>query len=249
MDKNKSLFIVIILCFFLGWVTRILYYIKYPVQPRDVYAYLYEMENWEKEQRSNDTFTVSPHVPYLSLYLMNLPHKIMKCDIKKGGICVNVMVGQLIIILSILSFRVLSDNKVGLWVVGLVTSTHPTLIQYSCVLLRENTYLLFCIISINLLILWYKRKSIIYIFLGGVTAALSFLCRYEGLEICVIYILMILFHFNTLRIKRLFVHLIGFLIIYVTSIYVTSAIIDKDFRLKMIYSEICYDNRVIEKEL
>lgn len=241
MDKNKTLFIIIILCLCLGGATRILYCIKYPVQPRDVYKYIYEMENWEKEQRIN--------VPYLSFYLMNLPHNILKCDIKKGGICVNVVVGQLIVILSILSFRELSDNKIGLWIVGLATSTHPTLIHYSCVLLRENTYLLFCIISVNLLILWCKRKSIIYIFLGGITAALSFLCRYEGFEICVIYILMILLYFKSLRIRRFFIHLIGFLIVYATSIYVTSTIIDKDFRLKMIYWEIFYDNRVTGKGL
>ena len=241
MSKKKSLFIIFILCLCLGGAIRIIYCIKYPVQTRDVYKYIYEMENWEKEQRIS--------VPYLSLYLLNLPHKILKCDIKKGGICVNVIVGQLIIILSLLSFRELSDNKIGLCVVGLVTSTHPSLIHYSCVILRENTYLLFCIMSIYLLILWYKRKSVIYIFLGGVTAALSFLCRYEGLEIGVIYILMFLFHFKELKIKRLFVHLIGFLIVYATSIYVTSAIIDKDFRLKMIYLEICNDNRVIEREL
>ena len=201
MNKNKSLFVIIILCLCLGGAARIFYCIKYPVQPRDVYRYIYEMENWEKEQTDELI-----NVPYLSLYLLNLPHKILKCDIKKGGICVNVIVGQLIIILSILSFRELSDNKMGLWVVGLVTSTHPTLIHYSCVLLRENTYLLFCIMSINLLIRWYKRKSVIYIFFGGVTAALSFLCRYEGLEICVIYILMILFHFKALRIKKIFFH-------------------------------------------
>ena len=159
------------------------------------------------------------------------------------------MAGQLIIILSILSFRELSDNKTGLWLVGLVTSTHPTLIHYSCVLLRENTYLLFCIMSINLLILWYKRKKITYILLGGVTAALSFLCRYEGLEIGLIYVLIILFHFKVLKISRLFICLIGFLIVYATSIYVTSTFIDKDFQLKMICSEICNDNRVITKEL
>ena len=241
MNKNKTLFIIIILCLCLGGATRFLYCIKYPVQPRDVYPYIYEMENWEKEQRIN--------VPYLSLYLLNIPHKMLKCDIKKGGVCVNVMVGQLIIILSILSFRELSDNKIGLWVVGLITSTHPTLIHYSCVLLRENTYLLFCIVSINLLILWYKKKSIIYIFLGGVTAALSFLCRYEGLEICVIYMLVMLFHYKTLRIKRLSVHLISFLIVYATSVYEISTFIAKDFRLNMIYSEICNDNRVIEKGL
>ena len=241
MNKNKSLFVIIILCLCLGGAARIFYCIKYPVQPRDVSIYIGEMENWEKEQRIT--------VPYLSLYLLNLPHKILKCDIEKGGICVNVVVGQLIIILSILSFRELSDDKIGLWVVGLVTSTHPTLIQYSCVLLRENTYLLFCIMSINLLILWYKRKSIIYILLGGVTAALSFLCRYEGLEICVIYILMILFHFKALRIRRLFVHLTGFLIVYATSIYVTSAMIDKDFRLGMIYSEFCKGHGVIRQGL
>ena len=240
MDKNKTLFIIIILCLCLGGTTRILYCIKYPVQPRDVYKYIYVMENWEKEQ-----WVDLINVPYLSLYLMNLPHKILTSDIKKGGICLNIMVGQCIIILSILSFRVLSDNKIGLWVVGLVTSTHPTLIHYSCEMLRENTYLLFCIVSINLLILWHKRKSIIYIFLGGISAALSFLCRYEGLEICVMYILMIIFHFKALRIKRLLVHLIGFLIVYATSIYATSTIIDKDFRLKMIYFKTY--NRVLEK--
>lgn len=241
MDKSKSLFIIIILCLCLGGVARIFYCIKYPVQPRDAYTYTYVMENWEKGQRI--------YSQYLSLYFLNLPHKILKCDIKKGGICVNVIVGQLIIILSILSFRELSDNKIGLWVVGLITSTHPTLIYYSCVLLRENTYLLFCIMSMNLLILWYKRKSIIYIFLGGVTAALSFLCRYEGFEICVIYILMILFCFNALRIKRLVVHLISFLIVYTTSIYLTSTIVDKDFRQEMIYMKISNYNRVIENGL
>ena len=239
MDKNKSLFIIIILCLCLGGATRIIYCLKYPVQPRDVYIYIYEMENWEKEQKID--------IPYLSLYLLSLPYKILKCDIEKGSICVNVVVGQLIILLSILSFRELSDNKIGLWVVGLVTSTHPTLIHYSCVLLRENTYLLFCIMSINLLILWHIKKNIIYIFLGGITAALSFLCRYEGFEICVIYILMILFHFKALRIKRLFIHTIGFLIIYTTSIYVISTIINKEFRVKTIYMEICNDNRVIEE--
>ncbi len=241
MDKNKSLFIIIILCLCLGGAARIYYCIKYPVQPRDGYKYIYEIENWKEEQGDD-----SSNIPYLSLYLLNPPHKILKCDIIKGGICVNVLVGQLIIILSILSFRELSDNKIGLWVVGLVTATHPALIQYSCELLRENTYLLFCIMSINLLILWYKRKSIIYIFLGGVTAALSFLCRYEGLEICVIYMLVMLFHYKTLRIKRLSVHLISFLIVYATSIYVTSTIIDKSFRPEMIFLKISDDNRVIE---
>lgn len=241
MDKNKTLFFIIILCLCLGGATRFFYCIKYPVQPRDVYTYIHEMENWEKEQWLD--------APYLSLYLLSLPHKILKCDIIKGGICVNVIVGQLIIILSILSFRELSDNEIGLWVVGLVAATHPTLIHYSCELLRENTYLLFSIMSINLLILWYKRRSIIYIILGGVTVALSNMCRYEGLEICVIYILMILFHFKALRVKRSFVHLLCFLIVYATSIYVTSTIIDKDFRLKMIYLKIHNDTRDIDKML
>ena len=98
MDKNKSLFIIIILCLCLGGAIRIVYCIKYPVQPRDVYRYIYEMENWGKEQTDELI-----NVPYLSLYLLNLPHKILKCDIIKGGICVNVLVGQLIVILSILS--------------------------------------------------------------------------------------------------------------------------------------------------
>ena len=85
--------------------------------------------------------------PPLGLFILKTATTYYRDDYLKKGTLINVVVGLLIIVAGINAGAKITQSEFGAMCLGLVLSTHPSLVYYSCCLLRENLYLLFMICS------------------------------------------------------------------------------------------------------
>ena len=152
----------------------------------------------------------------------------------------NVVLGLGITILLVdLSARITHSNIIALCV-GLIAATHPTLVHYSCQILRENSFILFGTLLWIIMLEYYKRGLLMYVLLGGVISAMSFMCRLEGMEFVFVYTGLILLRENNLlknKIKRC--------LIYLACFALTVAIVIE--MLNVNYSYVSFKEKLIEK--
>jgi len=189
MNKSKVFIGIIAICLAIGVFERLLYCIRYPVMVRDSYIYF----NIIKEWNATGQFRTEGTLPPLSLYLLRIPSHFFSYDIMKGGVLVNVLFGIAIIALSILIVHCICNKLVVDFIFGILVSTHPTLVYYSCQMTRENSYLLFVFLSCLTLIIGIQKNRMIYFMLTGLFSAATYLCRHEALELIPITVLTIVF--------------------------------------------------------
>ena len=187
-NNKESYFILLISCFsvLVGLAVRVLYIIKYPVPVRDAYNYAQHIQNWD---------TIRMTTPPLSLSLLRIPYCYFRLDVMKSGIIVNMILGIAIILLFIVVMELISSSKRCILIVGIIAALHPSLVHYSCEMLRENSFIFFSLLAIISTILYTKRNNNIFIALTALFCACSVLCRHEAIEFVVYFMLFaIIFH-------------------------------------------------------
>ena len=197
--KRTSIFPECILCLFIGSIVRILYCWKYPVSVRDAFAYSSIIEQWINQ----GSIPVEKGTPPLGLFLLKIPAEYFYCDIIKGGIIINMILGLAIIyIIGHIVYEICPSKKTALLIM-LIGATHPSMVQYSCQMLRENSYLFFCCLTFYFGIRYIKNKHVFLICPMAFFCATSYLCRHEALENIIIICLIIFLYPKDRLIKRL----------------------------------------------
>jgi len=205
-------------CATIAAATRIMYCLMYSIPIRDSYTYKKFIEQWI----SNGAIPENGGYPPLGLFLLKIPAELFQCEIIRGGIIVNITIGLFIVIELIrLSREIVNSSFVALCV-GLISATHPLLIDFSCHMSRENSYMLFCCLSIIFFIRFLKRGSYALASGSSFCSALAFLCRDEALELAVIIVSIICFCKNmsrTRRVKTISVFAAGYLLSILMTLY------------------------------
>ena len=132
------------------------------------------------------TIQIGTPIPPLSLLILSIPNKVFAYDIIKGAVIVNVLLGLGIIYLIMVIVYIITSSKSIMLFLGLIVATHPSLVHYSCNLLRENSYLFFLCLSIMYTIRFVKTSFYYNILYAVVFASLSIFSRHEGFEVLVI---------------------------------------------------------------
>ena len=154
--------------------------------------------------------------------MLKIPSSLFHCDIIKGGIIINMIIGLLLIVLTMMVTNKYFKTKGLALIAGTLVATHPTLVQISCCFLRENTYLLFFSLSLVFILHYWDSKHLIDLLLVGIIGALSFMCRFEGLEIVlIVYVLIIflLFIKKLVLFKALF-HVVAFSAVFFLTVHI-----------------------------
>lgn len=237
-SHNASHFISCIVCVTIGGIIRILYCWKYPIPVRDAYDYEMFLRQWY----STGIIPQTVFYPPLGLYLMKIPVSWGYMDIMKGGICVNMILGLCLIITFIQIARSLNDSLLLMYCVGLISATHPALIEFSCHMLRENSYLFFCSISVLFVILFLKQRMVPYLMITSTCLSAAFLCRTEAIELLFYTIIIYLINSQENIKKRLKDVLFTILISVVSFIVILSLI---DVPLNYYSKSLGYLNRTV----
>ena len=188
MKKKKNAFLIFLICAAIGSIIRVVYLWCYPVPVRDAFTYIEYIDLWDKFGVFPCDNTLSP----LGIYLLKIPKDILSFDTCTSGIITNMVLGLCIIYLCIKISLMIFPSSLYAFCIGLLTATHPTLVHYSCQMLRENSFLFFCCLSILFLINYYKSARTYNVIFASVFAASAYLCRYEALEVCLILSLAVL---------------------------------------------------------
>ena len=222
--QEEHTFLIAVLCVILGAIIRIIYCIQYPVQPRDAFTYGQIMFQWTT---SGEISTETIYIPF-SLWILRIPHVLLQCDVIKSGIIVNLILGLLIVILVINTTSQYFKNELTILLAGLIAITHPMLVHFSCSCLRENTFLLFALLTLSSLGKYFKGLHISQLFFAGIFGGNAFLCRLEGLEILLIVLISIIFLFvyKKIRLSKAFVHYLFFLAVFAFTALLISFLLD-----------------------
>lgn len=190
-SSKNSLFSIILVSLIIGSIVRIAYLWKYPVPVRDAFTYSESIEEWMRAGKIPEKGGFPP----LGLFFFKKVAVFSGLDIIKSGTLVNVSAGLLIVAtLGTIAHIIIPYPPLVLFV-SLVSATHPALVDYSCQATRENTYLLFCCLSVLFLIRYLKSyNKLRHIAAAAFFACAAFLCRHEGMELPILAFLVILFH-------------------------------------------------------
>jgi 4-amino-4-deoxy-L-arabinose transferase-like glycosyltransferase len=223
--NNKGVLLKLeVLCLMLGALIRILYCLIYPVQPRDAYYYISLAEEIKQTGRIVEKINFYP----LSIWLMSIPSRILDYNTAKGGIIVNLLFGLVCIVVAMeIAGKVFKKNSVALFI-GLLLATNNSLIRFSCVFLRESIFICFTIISLYFLANYYIKGNLVSILGISIFGVLALMCRLEGIEICVLFIITEIFILFTKKntIKKTIIHSIVFILLFFIMTVVLSEIMD-----------------------
>ena len=208
-------FVISVICFIIGALIRIAYCIQYPVQPRDSYKYILLITQWEETGEISDTVFFP-----LCLWILRIPFHFFHYDCMKGGIIVNLILGMLMIIIVVNTTKQFFRNNMIILFAGLIVATHPSLVSFSCVCLRENNYLFFSMLGLIYLVQYYRRIQCSYLLLVGLFGAFASLCRLEGVEILpvVYFSILFMFIFKKIRLSKAILHGLLFSVTFVATV-------------------------------
>lgn len=221
-------------CVIAGLFLRIIYLVKYPIQARDAYIYADFIYKWIELGKA--PIIKYYDIPPLSIFLLKIPTCLTGCDPLKGAIIINMLIGcMLIIVLVELGWNLSHSSLIAL-ITGLLAATNPSLIHYSCQVLRENSYLLFFSLYVFSLTKFLKTKKPFFIFLMATFSGMSVLCRHEGLELILFSIFILLLGFLCRRkLNRLIAYLFLYCIAFGFVFVATSKIIGVDLSYYRFY--------------
>lgn len=214
-------------CFFiliLGIIIRLIFFLSYPVQPRDSFYY----STISLNNKTSDNL-ISP-----------LAAKIFESygtDFFEKGLVVNMLLGVAIIGEVMIIAKLLLKSAICSEIAGIFAATNNSLIVYSTQITRENFLISAEALSIIFLCLYFLKKyNILFFALGFVTLGIGTMCRYEAMELF-IFILLFMFFYNlvkkektTVLLNKLFVALFSYSITIVTICYFLK--IDLNYFLK-----------------
>ena len=164
----------------LGLLFRCIHIFKYSIQSRDSYDYKEEIAEIQKDKSHSGNY------PIVSMYLMSLPSRLFGLDIIKGGVIVNMILGVSIIALIVKTCYNITRSSLLMFYAGIITASYSDFIYFSTQLLRENSYLFFVCAALEMLTRRGK-DSLLKLFLLGFYTICAVLCRFEGLEIIIMY--------------------------------------------------------------
>ena len=138
-----------------------------------------------------------------------------------------------------------TNNYFILFFTGLILSTHPSLIRYSCSFLRENTYLFFSLIALSFLAEYAGRTTIYQLYLISLFGALAFLCRLEGFELIIVFFIVLVGFVIVKKIyfKKALIHYMLFVLFFFANMNIVCYLLN----LKMIQYEKAKTRISIEK--
>ena len=177
---RKRLFAIQIIILVIAIAFRITYCFRYPVPVRDSYKY---QEHIETLQKTGTICDQEIYTPPLALYILGFPSKHWDCGIIKGGICIDVVFGLLIILVATEICAMTIPSLFIVFMIGAIFSTHPNMVYYSCQCLRENSFILLSLLATWASLLSIRKGSATGIVLAGAFAAWAIQCRYEALEL------------------------------------------------------------------
>lgn len=182
MTKRRKRTYLIVALVAVSFIFRIGYLLKYPIPVRDAYSYQSFLEEWIIKKE----IPYDPVYPPLGLFFFKILAPLCDGDIFKSGISISIVFGLCtLIVLAQIIYEIYPKNYI-IACTGLALTTHPKLIHYSCQMLRENSYLFFCSLSILFLVKAIKTSHVQHIIAMSFFSAAACMCRYEGLEICVV---------------------------------------------------------------
>lgn len=199
--KDKTKWWISIFLFIVSLLIRIIKLATDPLLMRDAANYLLMAERWFDSNNYDLTFR-----QYSGVVVPPLPVWIIKQTMIFGfgseitGRAINLFAGSIIPVVAFILFYNISRRIKLSTATGLLISINPNLVSCSIQPLRENLYLVFCIIA--LVYLTKSSKGIIsglYCLWGAVFCILSIFCRYEAFELIPLCIAIILLHFKTHR--------------------------------------------------
>lgn len=231
---NKKTIAVIVFCVLVGFFVRIMYLIKYPVPVRDSYTYQEMIEHWDFSSQTETTKVVPP----LSLFFFKTTSQLLNIELIKAAKLFNIETGLLIIVLMMLIASRISSSLICTFISGLIAATHPVLVELSCQMLRENSYLMFTCFAILCLMSYLKHIGITKLVLAALCVTLSFFCRYEGIDNLVISFLIILFFPKRIRMKVKTVHALIFIVTCAISAFVITFAIKVPTSYYMLYKDV-----------
>ena len=95
--SGKRIVLFLYLFFFLlGLAFRCFHILYYSIQSRDSYVYFDEIVELQEKRKSDEPI----NNPRLAIVLMSIPSTCFGIDILKGGVIINMIFGELIIILA-----------------------------------------------------------------------------------------------------------------------------------------------------
>ncbi len=194
-----------------------------PIMSRDSARYLLMAEEWLEAGSFENFFIQEGHITVAPLWLL-----VLKCCISIGispefcGIAINIISGVLIVAAIGVLTMVLTESRFMALLSGFLAAIHPTLIQYSIMLQRENLYLLATILFLICFFKTATTKKMSYLIGAGAFAMLAFLTRFEALELnfLILAALIIWLYQGTMpRLRLLFYIVVGYggiqLVVYV----------------------------------
>lgn len=210
--------IVFIICYLVGLIFRIQYLISYPVPVRDSYTYRNMILLWNE----TGSFPTQHSIPPLGIGLFRFLSTHIDYDIIKVSIIANMAIAMSIIFVTIKFASEYIHSFIILLCFGIVLSTHPSLIEYSCEMIRENSFIMFSVISLIALTKFIHTNKYYYLIESGLFSGFSLLCKHEGFELIVISLVICLIRFKWRSFGFIFLYLFAVLV----SIWVILAVTD-----------------------
>lgn len=178
--------LIVLMSFFVGLCARLIYLIKYNVQPRDSYKYFQMINEWDRTGAIPSKFY---DIPPLGIALMKIPKHFLGVNTHASCLIINMILGFIIVFAIVYLVQTITSNNMILLSAGLIATTNHTLIQFSTQALRENSYLLFVVLWFIIFVKYTYKQKLKYCLLLGVITGISLLCRHEGLELIIFYVL------------------------------------------------------------
>ena len=171
---------------------RVIKLILDPLLLRDSALYLFYSDIWYNTNNYSEITNIDTTVPPFPLFTIKEMMK-MGFNSEITGRSISLFLGSLIPVLGyVIAKRCFKDKRIAL-ITSIIFIIHPTLISYSIQPLRENYYLFFLELTIIEAINGIAKRSFISWFLCGCFLSITFFCRYEALEMIIIYSSLILF--------------------------------------------------------
>ncbi len=181
----------------LGFGLRAAHYFLSPQLQRDSCYYLLFMQEWLNGVPyreigilpGENTFPLLPGafmVPTAFVSLTGLP-------LESVAIWYNIILGTAIIPLMYRGVNeIFPQKRFTALVSALLTAVHPVMIEFSATVLRETSYLFFCILYFISMIMWMKSYKIRQIGLAGIFSGLAVMSRIEGTALPLITVTILL---------------------------------------------------------
>lgn len=165
---------------FIALLLRVAIWFYEPVMNRDGILYIEIAETWFNSGEYLQHHYL-PMYPWLIKTVMILgvsPHI--------AGVVINIVLGSVLPILMYLIIRCCSNSKEIALSAALIMAVHPSAMELSRQLIRDNLYLFFSGIAIIGILKALKSENLLWWALVGVATGANLLTRYESLEFVIL---------------------------------------------------------------